>query len=324
MYFFRYVLVFSLSFSPFPVRFTLFFLLQVYQYVQLNKCCWAGQPAFRFTLFFLFYFIQFTSSNRRWRGGFHTRHDFDARYSKYRERCFDSAHDHRATLQALVKVLCAAIRTGIIILERASVRRKSIRLGWTTISDGRFKQNVQENVPGLALIQKLRPVMYTHKTAEMNQFLGIPDSISSKLSQNSSEIVGKNDRGLHTDYNYLDADLAYLNAHPSGTFYRLKMIDFDGSDKFSAIRTVYFGQKSTFLTIFPNPTSTETTVEFSAFAAGEENLQVFDVLGQLVFSQKTEVESGLNRVKIPANEWVKGTYFVKIGTSNAKLTVLGR
>jgi trimeric autotransporter adhesin len=32
--------------------------------------------------------------------------------------------------------------------------------GWTNVSDGRVKQNVQENVPGLSFINKLKPVTY--------------------------------------------------------------------------------------------------------------------------------------------------------------------
>ncbi len=34
-------------------------------------------------------------------------------------------------------------------------------VGWSTLSDGRFKENVQENVPGLSFIKLLRPVTYT-------------------------------------------------------------------------------------------------------------------------------------------------------------------
>src|SRR6185295_16580092 len=32
--------------------------------------------------------------------------------------------------------------------------------GWSNISDGRFKKNVQQNVPGLDFILQLRPVTY--------------------------------------------------------------------------------------------------------------------------------------------------------------------
>lgn len=43
---------------------------------------------------------------------------------------------------------------------------------WTDFSDGRYKQNVMENVPGLAFIQALRPVTYTLDIAGINRLLG--------------------------------------------------------------------------------------------------------------------------------------------------------
>lgn len=33
--------------------------------------------------------------------------------------------------------------------------------GWSNVSDGRVKKNLQENVPGLSFISKLKPVTYT-------------------------------------------------------------------------------------------------------------------------------------------------------------------
>jgi hypothetical protein len=35
------------------------------------------------------------------------------------------------------------------------------QVGWTTFSDGRFKKNIKENVPGLAFINQLKPITYT-------------------------------------------------------------------------------------------------------------------------------------------------------------------
>ncbi len=42
---------------------------------------------------------------------------------------------------------------------------------WSNISDGRFKKNVQENVPGLDFITKLRPVTYGLDATGLNVFL---------------------------------------------------------------------------------------------------------------------------------------------------------
>ncbi|MEO1385100.1 MAG: tail fiber domain-containing protein, partial [Bacteroidota bacterium] len=45
-------------------------------------------------------------------------------------------------------------------------------VNWTATSDGRFKQNVQENVPGLDFIAALRPVTYNFDVAKMHDFQG--------------------------------------------------------------------------------------------------------------------------------------------------------
>ncbi|MES1181501.1 MAG: tail fiber domain-containing protein, partial [Flavobacterium sp.] len=42
---------------------------------------------------------------------------------------------------------------------------------WSNISDGRFKKNIQENVPGLAFITQLRPVTYNLNATDLNNFL---------------------------------------------------------------------------------------------------------------------------------------------------------
>jgi trimeric autotransporter adhesin len=46
-------------------------------------------------------------------------------------------------------------------------------VGWTTLSDGRFKNNVKENVLGLDFILKLRPVSYQVDKDGLQQFLGV-------------------------------------------------------------------------------------------------------------------------------------------------------
>ena len=43
------------------------------------------------------------------------------------------------------------------------------QVGWTTVSDGRYKQNVQEDVPGIEFIKKLRPVTYTIDIKNLNE-----------------------------------------------------------------------------------------------------------------------------------------------------------
>ena len=51
-------------------------------------------------------------------------------------------------------------------------------VGWSNVSDARFKTNIKENVPGLAFINQLKPVTYNLDVEKVNQFLGLPDSIT--------------------------------------------------------------------------------------------------------------------------------------------------
>jgi hypothetical protein len=48
---------------------------------------------------------------------------------------------------------------------------------WTNYSDQRVKKDVQENVPGLAFIKKLRPVTYHYNTDLVVSMMNIPDSL---------------------------------------------------------------------------------------------------------------------------------------------------
>jgi trimeric autotransporter adhesin len=45
------------------------------------------------------------------------------------------------------------------------------QVGWTTLSDGRYKENVKEDVPGLEFINKLHPITYTLKVSEIDNRL---------------------------------------------------------------------------------------------------------------------------------------------------------
>jgi hypothetical protein len=55
------------------------------------------------------------------------------------------------------------------------------QVAWSTVSDGRFKKNVEEDVAGLSFISKLRPVSYEVDTDAENKFLGVSDSVLSRI-----------------------------------------------------------------------------------------------------------------------------------------------
>lgn len=51
-------------------------------------------------------------------------------------------------------------------------------VNWTNVSDERFKTNIKANVPGLDFINQLKPITYNLDVEKVNQYLGLPDSIT--------------------------------------------------------------------------------------------------------------------------------------------------
>jgi hypothetical protein len=62
------------------------------------------------------------------------------------------------------------------------------QVSWSTLSDGRFKKDLREDVAGLDFINSLRPVSYTVDNNAVRQFLGVSDSLSIKPSAKEQSI----------------------------------------------------------------------------------------------------------------------------------------
>ena len=60
---------------------------------------------------------------------------------------------------------------------------------WSNFSDGRFKENVKEDVPGLKFISKLHPVTYTINTKRLDEHITkyLPDSMKAKAMQKKED-----------------------------------------------------------------------------------------------------------------------------------------
>jgi hypothetical protein len=72
-------------------------------------------------------------------------------------------------------------------------------VGWTTFSDGRYKRDIKENVPGLAFINSLRPISYTVNVKGLNEHYNTAgkavsnndDETANTLMQKSEEAAGR-------------------------------------------------------------------------------------------------------------------------------------
>lgn len=62
------------------------------------------------------------------------------------------------------------------------------QVSWSTLSDGRFKRDIRQDVSGLEFINQLRPVSYTVDTEAVDKFLGVSDK---KKEENVATVARK-------------------------------------------------------------------------------------------------------------------------------------
>ena len=65
-----------------------------------------------------------------------------------------------------------------VVIGNAFVKSIGGAVSWTNYADERIKQDVKENVPGLAFINQLRPVTYHFNTKKEEDLLGKKDSLN--------------------------------------------------------------------------------------------------------------------------------------------------
>jgi len=73
-----------------------------------------------------------------------------------------------------------------VTIGNASTNSYRAYAGWSNISDGRYKENIKENVPGLSFITKLRPITYTLNATGLDAFLN-----KSRIKRNEQSPEGK-------------------------------------------------------------------------------------------------------------------------------------
>lgn len=83
-----------------------------------------------------------------------------------------------------------ATATDMVRIGNVFVNSIGGQVGWTTLSDGRFKEQVKENVPGLSFIKELRPVTYRVNRDMINEFTGVNESY--KNDKSSKQYTGDN------------------------------------------------------------------------------------------------------------------------------------
>jgi hypothetical protein len=105
-------------------------------------------------------------------------------------------------------------------------------------------------------------------------------------------------------------------------YYRLKMVDKDGSFTYSAMRKLNFGDADINISAYPNPFVDKLNVSVTANKTGEVMVTLIDNTGKLLLTQRNNVQRGLNIISVNnLSKLPGGTYFLRVAAGDQIVTV---
>lgn len=155
-------------------------------------------------------------------------------------------------------------------------------------------------------------VLLTWQTAQEIRFhhFEIEKSNDSKAWQKLTDVKAT---GQANNYETIDEKPNY-----GVNYYRLKMVDNDGTFSYSKIASVDWTKPTaTTWSVFPNPVKDKLFLTGNEDVSGEQTVQIFDAIGKLV--RQTTLQKLRNGLSV--NELASGTYFMEMGSKLGKSRV---
>jgi hypothetical protein len=135
---------------------------------------------------------------------------------------------------------------------------------------------------------------------------------------NISQIPTKGNEKKRTVYAATDRGVGLLNIEK--VWYRLKMVDIDGTYTYSNVVELNLDQTKPDIYVFeyPNPAKDVVYVDYQLFAAKYGDIKVVNAMGQTMYSQALDASNTMTQLEIRTSDWASGVYFIEIYTDNAK------
>ena len=115
---------------------------------------------------------------------------------------------------------------------------------------------------------------------------------------------------LGNKYSYVDYDVTRQSS--SIVYYRLKMVDNDGSYTYSDVVMITVPLTTSRVAMYPNPAAHEVNVTITTATDGKIKWQLVDNAGRIVAHNSIAAKRGSNTVVINLNRLSTGTYFLVV------------
>jgi GEVED domain len=159
----------------------------------------------------------------------------------------------------------------------AVVQDKKVKLTWTASEDaGTFRYDVERSTDNI----EWRPVSLVAAHGTSGTF----------------------------DYQAEDA-----HPQPGTSYYRVKIAEASGSNRYSGVRRVTIDEFETKLSLIPNPAKTKTNLRLDTQTGGDATVYILSMEGKMTFSHTYRVTPGSNDIELVIpNSMSPGNYIVRV------------
>lgn len=123
-------------------------------------------------------------------------------------------------------------------------------------------------------------------------------------------------------YKLIDNDVV-ASAKSNMIYYRLRMVDKDGSETYSKVVAVNLEKEMTSdeLSVYPNPFNSDLTVSVVALKAGKATCTISDITGKTLVTYTQDAKEGVNQINVDGSTLNAGMFFLSIELNGEKQTV---
>lgn len=126
---------------------------------------------------------------------------------------------------------------------------------------------------------------------------------------------------MHESDQYFYSFMDQLPA-PGKNYYRLKMIDEDGSYSFSDIINIDFGGENTFsISCFPNPAQKDIHLDIKSEQLGDFTLELVNAMGHTLLKMEQHLERERVFIVLDAAQYPAGQYYIKVRSAHQSKTL---
>ena len=146
-------------------------------------------------------------------------------------------------------------------------------------------------------------LVWSTETEVNSSYFEIQKSINGNEWMGVAKVSSSGNSSSHKNYQYLDLE-------GGKAFYRIRQVDIDGHDVYTAVKTTACNNRAVSVTVYPTPAKNKVTVALNTDRNFKTDLQILDASGRIVYKQSAVINKGVNNIQMDVRTLAAGEYIL--------------